>query len=359
MYRLLALGLAAVSCGLLLASSSAAQPVYSADDFRDVEARVHTRTSYGIGAPEALGALTRLTGGPHVFDLRGVALVSGAAQHLTPVVCEAQVPGCDLPDLLGASTVLRTREHGDVYQFYDFQEDGIYHRGLAGEVIGEASGAALAGALTLPIPDRTLALPLKHPLQWTSHFSQQVVADGGIVPLGVIEAERKVVAWGTLETEHGAAEVLLVHEQRVTSSPVGGVALRDTAHTYRLVAPHLRATLDVGAGGNVVSASLDVYTRVATSAEAPVAPPQRVHFHAPQPNPAQYGTDLSFTLEQSAAVTLDVYDALGRRVARLVEGPLAAGTHTARWAAEVPAGTYYVRLVAGPVALTRTVVRVD
>ena len=66
------------------------------------------------------------------------------------------------------------------------------------------------------------------------------------------------------------------------------------------------------------------------------------------PNPTRGALTVAYTLPAAATVTLEVYDALGRRVASLWEGPLGPGAHHATWDARgVPAGVYLVRLSAG------------
>lgn len=66
------------------------------------------------------------------------------------------------------------------------------------------------------------------------------------------------------------------------------------------------------------------------------------------PNPFRSSTTIHFSLEEPADVSLTVFDALGRQVATLADGPLAAGPHTADWAASGMApGLYVVRLEAG------------
>lgn len=77
------------------------------------------------------------------------------------------------------------------------------------------------------------------------------------------------------------------------------------------------------------------------------------------PNPASGAVTVRFALGAPGPVALDVFDGLGRRVARLHDGPLAAGPHRVRWAAgAVPSGVYLVRLVgAEGQAVRRVVVR--
>ena len=63
------------------------------------------------------------------------------------------------------------------------------------------------------------------------------------------------------------------------------------------------------------------------------------------PNPARGATELSFALDAPATVRLSVYDALGREVATLVDGPLGAGPHAAHLDdASLPSGVYLARL---------------
>ena len=80
---------------------------------------------------------------------------------------------------------------------------------------------------------------------------------------------------------------------------------------------------------------------------------------APYPNPTAGTATLAFTLAEPADVRLTVYDALGRRVAVLAEGPEAAGVHEAALTTGLPAGTYVVRFTAGEQTWTErvTVVR--
>ncbi|MEL6771870.1 MAG: T9SS type A sorting domain-containing protein [Bacteroidota bacterium] len=78
------------------------------------------------------------------------------------------------------------------------------------------------------------------------------------------------------------------------------------------------------------------------------------------PNPAAAATTVAVTLPEAADVHTAIYDLLGRRVATLHDGLLAAGTHPlALDAARLPAGVYLVRSVTPTVTLARrfTVVR--
>jgi hypothetical protein len=73
---------------------------------------------------------------------------------------------------------------------------------------------------------------------------------------------------------------------------------------------------------------------------------------APAPNPAQDAVRFSWVLPAEGTVSLDVFDALGRRVARLAAGTQCAGRHFATWdgrgppGARMPAGIYVACLSA-------------
>ena len=63
------------------------------------------------------------------------------------------------------------------------------------------------------------------------------------------------------------------------------------------------------------------------------------------PNPFNPTTTIPFAVPEAADVTLAVYDLLGRRVAVLVEGEMAAGRHEAVFeASHLSSGVYLVRL---------------
>lgn len=85
-----------------------------------------------------------------------------------------------------------------------------------------------------------------------------------------------------------------------------------------------------------------------TGIEADEALPARVTLAGNYPNPFNPATTIRYALPAAAEVHLAVYDALGRRVQVLVDGPRAAGWHEAAFRAEgLPSGLYLYRLRAG------------
>lgn len=91
----------------------------------------------------------------------------------------------------------------------------------------------------------------------------------------------------------------------------------------------------------------DVFNSVPTTAvdnrdDAPV------EYHLAQnfPNPFNPTTTVQFTLPKAGDARVDVYNALGARVATLVDRPLSAGAHEARFEAnDLSSGVYFYRLL--------------
>jgi hypothetical protein len=89
-------------------------------------------------------------------------------------------------------------------------------------------------------------------------------------------------------------------------------------------------------------------------AEGSAPPAAAVELAAAQPNPFTTATTLELRLATGATeARLTIYDALGRSVATLTDGPLAAGQHRLPWDGRTtggepaPAGIYFARLNAG------------
>ena len=75
--------------------------------------------------------------------------------------------------------------------------------------------------------------------------------------------------------------------------------------------------------------------------------PAEYTLEANYPNPFNPTTEIRFALPEAADVRLIVYDALGREVERLVDGPVSAGyQHATFEAANLPSGLYLYRLEA-------------
>jgi hypothetical protein len=75
------------------------------------------------------------------------------------------------------------------------------------------------------------------------------------------------------------------------------------------------------------------------------------------PNPFNMRTTIRFSLPRREHVTLKVFDVLGREVATLVDGEMAAGEHSVPFTAEgIPGGVYIVQMSAGNVVKRSSIV---
>ncbi len=84
---------------------------------------------------------------------------------------------------------------------------------------------------------------------------------------------------------------------------------------------------------------------VASEPEAPVSTSLAL---TAGPNPFRGRTTFRLALPEARPATLTIYDVLGREVATLHDGPLAAGSHSFAWdASALPAGVYLARLRLG------------
>lgn len=94
-------------------------------------------------------------------------------------------------------------------------------------------------------------------------------------------------------------------------------------------------------------------TTDARDGEAPK--PSATSLQQNYPNPFNPTTIIPYEIAASSHVVLTVHDALGREVARLVDGDRTPGAYRALLdAARLPAGTYFYRLNTGGTVLSRT-----
>jgi len=72
------------------------------------------------------------------------------------------------------------------------------------------------------------------------------------------------------------------------------------------------------------------------------------------PNPFNPSTTIRFSMPQSGLATLKVSDLLGREVATVVSGYLAAGQHAVSFnASQIASGVYYYTLTCGAFQQTK------
>ena len=91
------------------------------------------------------------------------------------------------------------------------------------------------------------------------------------------------------------------------------------------------------------------------------APPRTTRLSRVAPNPSLAGLRIDFDVASPSSVELNVFDASGRRVAALLNGPAVPGHHSTTWDGNIesgsraPAGVYFVRFHTDQVTQTRRV----
>ncbi len=99
-------------------------------------------------------------------------------------------------------------------------------------------------------------------------------------------------------------------------------------------------------------------TQIATDMESPtVIVPQKPALLPAYPNPFNPRTTIALQVAQTADVTVQVVDQLGRRVAVLYNGRMEAGQHNLYFdGTRLASGVYFVQMKAGPFLQTRKIV---
>ena len=127
---------------------------------------------------------------------------------------------------------------------------------------------------------------------------------------------------------------------------------------YVRIYPWVRSSSE-GSGRYLLLQAMTIYGEAITLTETEPTDGAATRLVSAFPNPTRGAATVRFELAAAADVSLDIVDLLGRRVATLENGALAAGPHEVALGADLPAGVYVVRLVAdGVVSTSRlTVVR--
>lgn len=87
--------------------------------------------------------------------------------------------------------------------------------------------------------------------------------------------------------------------------------------------------------------------------------PSGIHLHQNYPNPFNPTTTVSFNIPEAAHVNLTVYNVIGQRVATLVDGTRAGGTHSVTFdASRLNSGMYIYRLNVNGAIQSRTMLLV-
>lgn len=111
------------------------------------------------------------------------------------------------------------------------------------------------------------------------------------------------------------------------------------------------------AAAGTIEIPINLTISMSTSTETGNPLPTQVSLEQNFPNPFNPSTVINYNLTQNSDVNLSVYNLLGQRVATLVNGPVAAGSHSERFdATNLSSGVYIYRLQTAEQTLTRQMV---
>ena len=120
---------------------------------------------------------------------------------------------------------------------------------------------------------------------------------------------------------------------------------------------HILASSTTGVERFDIRLDMETGETIVVGVEEELPPANGIRIESIYPNPVATTATIPIVVERSDAVSLSIYDVLGRRVATLVDGILPAGRHELEWSpSRMPAGLYALVLVSGGATESRTLI---
>lgn len=158
----------------------------------------------------------------------------------------------------------------------------------------------------------------------------------------------------SLQVRKASDHTLLVSYALPLRSLASDTAMWENLSRVVSQAPSYPVYLSLGVDGTLPSGAElstakvwleDQYIPKGRREEAEQSLPVNFMLERNHPNPFNPGTHIPFALGVGGHVRLTIHDALGREVARLVDGPIEAGRHVGYFdASGLPSGTYIARM---------------
>ncbi len=176
-----------------------------------------------------------------------------------------------------------------------------------------------------------------------------------------------VVSGNPIADEEGLSDI----GTNLTRSSTTGLFFDAPTHDYRLAVgsdaldagvasfmSHSAPSVDFVGAPRPAGAAHDAgaFEGVGTTTTGPPAPESALSLPPVYPNPSSDPATVRFTLPAASLVSLRVFDTTGREVLVLVAGPLDVGAHVVAFDG-LPAGAYFLHLVANGETRTRSLVR--
>jgi hypothetical protein len=209
-----------------------------------------------------------------------------------------------------------------------------------GSVTIDAPDSFVPGeAITFTVTLDNATPPTGTPRQGFQVSVEDADAVAHVGALGIVDAATTQFSSGLQEyVTHTLAGTEL------TAWTVAWTAPADAPETVTIYAAGNAANGDGGTLGDYVYTDAVTLTRTTVSNEEGAAP-LVARVDAVYPNPFAQAAAVDYTLERPMAVTVTLYDGLGRAVRVLEDGVRGAGAHTVAVAAgDLPAGVYFVEV---------------
>lgn len=324
---------------LMAALPASAQITITHADYEAALSIDGTNSLYATESSAALTALAAQTGANQTWNFTGLTYDPAYVTTVTRV--EPPVPGSGDPHLAQATHIFRIESpDSTAYTFQSLSASAATFLGLASSEL-----------LIRFVPEKTTAvLPFTFGTTWASSYETQFEPGSAPGITLTTEESNAVVGWGTLVTPAGSTEALMVRTETTNTISVPPLPPIVTTSTQVLFTAYgrLNANIFLQSSGPA-SGNYNVYD-AAVAAEPPAEAVLAARLDVPAPNPLRSGdaAQITFSLPTDAAVRLDVLNALGRRVATILDGAQAAGRHQVTWPpGTLASGVYLVRLTAG------------
>jgi hypothetical protein len=231
---------------------------------------------------------------------------------------------------------------------------------VEGVIVQNSSLTLFAGTLSGSISNAPLSLRDVSLSVGLSSFSASQ-AGGAIVLRWVTESETDNAGFILERSEADAAWIEIASFR--TDDALMGRGNRSDRTEYACIDENVRPGIEYRYRLS------DVNTRGAVTVHAPIsiqpsAPPENTVMDKAFPNPFNPRTYIAYRLAENTAVSVDVFDLLGRRVRTLFDGRQAAGSYHVYWngatetGAQTPGGVYFVCMRAGMTTQVQKVVYV-
>lgn len=216
-------------------------------------------------------------------------------------------------------------------------------------------------AMKMELPQHYSATTVNTGINATVLIESSAFADGD--EIAVQNENGKVVGSGVFK--RGKALLTIWGDNEVTKNVTEG-AVADEILSLKVWSPDEQkekavvvTSLENGLTNVALNGELRYQTNAVWKAQVSeaIATPSVFSLAQNYPNPFNPSTAIKYGLPHDAKVTLEVFDALGRRVAVLVNAPQPAGYHEAVFQnPALPSGLYFYRLQAGTFVQTNKMV---